>query len=596
MTTTALVVDDEVDLCRLMQITLTKMGIKSDVAYTLSQAKSYWQENDYDFCLTDLKLPDGSGLELVKHISASSSKPIAVITAHGSMDLAIEALKLGAFDFVNKPLELPRLRQLVENALKVIQQDNTAKSTPQRSPEQQMLDDRLIGNSAVMHPLKNTILKLARSQAPVFLSGASGTGKEVVARLIHDLSPRRDGSFVPVNCGAIPSELMESEFFGHKKGSFTGAVADKQGLFQQANGGTLFLDEVADLPLAMQVKLLRAIQEKTVRAIGDTKELPVDIRILSATHKDLNQLVQAGMFRQDLYYRINVIELKLPTLNARRDDIPVLAKHFLALIAEEWQLESPPLLTADACERLQQHNFAGNVRELRNVLERAVTLAETSTIDASHLGLSDFDMHQEVEIHQNTIAPQSQNISANNAIVSRGSNQSIDERFSAESLKKSIEENTNPQSQSIAEKNAQQTTSQQVTTNLHPYRTITQHYSSMTPSAIPSTSSSINQRSAVNTVESTNNSIGQHTQESLIKQHDDGEGFNQSTDTKGIADGQLPAQGLEHYLQEQEKQLIITALKQTGWNKTQAAELLGTTFRSLRYRMTKLDIAEDQSE
>jgi two-component system response regulator PilR (NtrC family) len=200
MTTTALVVDDEVDLCRLMQITLTKMGIKSDVAYTLLQAKAYWQANDYDFCLTDLKLPDGSGLELVKHISSSSSTPVAVITAHGSMDLAIEALKLGAFDFVNKPLELPRLRQLVENALKVIHQDNAAKSTP----EQQMLDSRLIGDSAVMHPLKNTILKLARSQAPVFLSGASGTGKEVVARLVHDLSPRRDSSFVPVNCGAIP--------------------------------------------------------------------------------------------------------------------------------------------------------------------------------------------------------------------------------------------------------------------------------------------------------------------------------------------------------------------------------------------------------
>ncbi len=573
MTTTALVVDDEVDLCRLMQITLTKMGIKSDIAYTLSQAKSYWQENDYDFCLTDLKLPDGSGLELVKYISASSSKPIAVITAHGSMDLAIEALKLGAFDFVNKPLELPRLRQLVENALKVIQQDNAAKSTPQRSPEQQMLDDRLIGNSAVIHPLKNTILKLARSQAPVFLSGASGTGKEVVARLIHDLSPRRDGSFVPVNCGAIPSELMESEFFGHKKGSFTGAVADKQGLFQQANGGTLFLDEVADLPLAMQVKLLRAIQEKTVRAIGDTKELPVDIRILSATHKDLNQLVQAGMFRQDLYYRINVIELKLPTLNARRDDIPVLAKHFLALIAEEWQLESLPLLTADACMRLQQHNFAGNVRELRNVLERAVTLSETSTIDASHLGLSDFDMHQEDHMYQENIAPKNQN---------------INEKSSAEFLKDTAKENAQNQSQSIVEKKAQKTKSQQEVANLHPYRTITQHYSSMTPS--------INQRSVPNAVESADSSICQHVKESLIKQHHDSEGLNKPTGTKAIADMQLPAQGLEHYLQEQEKQLIITALKQTGWNKTQAAELLGTTFRSLRYRMSKLDIAEDQSE
>ena len=339
MTTNALVVDDEVDLCRLMQITLTKMGIKSDVAYTLSQARSYWQANHYDFCLTDLKLPDGSGLELVKEISGTSSTPIAVITAHGSMDLAIEALKLGAFDFVNKPLELPRLRQLVENALKVMHQENDTQATPESSPEQKMLDTRLIGHSAVMHPLKKTILKLARSQAPVFLSGASGTGKEVVARLIHDISPRRDGSFVPVNCGAIPSELMESEFFGHKKGSFTGAVADKQGLFQQANGGTLFLDEVADLPLAMQVKLLRAIQEKTVRAIGDTKEVPVDIRILSATHKDLSQLVQDGAFRQDLYYRINVIELKLPTLNARRDDIPILAAHFLTMIADEWHAD-----------------------------------------------------------------------------------------------------------------------------------------------------------------------------------------------------------------------------------------------------------------
>ncbi|KAA0915360.1 sigma-54-dependent transcriptional regulator [Psychrobacter sp. ANT_WB68] len=577
MTTTALVVDDEVDLCRLMQITLTKMGIKSDVAYTLSQAKSYWQENDYDFCLTDLKLPDGSGLELVKHISASSTTPIAVITAHGSMDLAIEALKLGAFDFVNKPLELPRLRQLVESALKVIHQDNAAKSTPERSPEQKMLDSRLIGDSAVMHPLKNTILKLARSQAPVFLSGASGTGKEVVARLIHDLSPRRDGSFVAVNCGAIPSELMESEFFGHKKGSFTGAVADKQGLFQQANGGTLFLDEVADLPLAMQVKLLRAIQEKTVRAIGDTKELPVDIRILSATHKDLNQLVQAGNFRQDLYYRINVIELKLPTLNARRDDIPVLAKHFLALIADEWQLESLPLLTDDACARLQHHDFAGNVRELRNVLERAITLAETSTIDASHLGLPDFDRHQEV------ITSVSQNISDNKATLSNASLSDKNEKIVQESIKESIEvKDTEPSE--IQAKDDPQPTIQQAKTNLHPYRTTTQHYPSMST------------RSAASTVESTDNSVDRGVSEPLTNQADEQEALSKAVNTEDIAAGQLPAQGLEHYLQEQERRLIITALKQTGWNKTQAAELLGTTFRSLRYRMTKLEIAEDQFE
>ena len=574
MTTTALVVDDEVDLCRLMQITLTKMGIKSDVAYTLSQAKTYWQANDYDFCLTDLKLPDGSGLELVKHISSSSSTPIAVITAHGSMDLAIEALKLGAFDFVNKPLELPRLRQLVENALKVIHQDNAAKSTPERSPEQQMLDSRLIGDSAVMHPLKNTILKLARSQAPVFLSGASGTGKEVVARLIHDLSPRRDGSFVPVNCGAIPSELMESEFFGHKKGSFTGAVADKQGLFQQANGGTLFLDEVADLPLAMQVKLLRAIQEKTVRAIGDTKEVPVDIRILSATHKDLNQLVQAGSFRQDLYYRINVIELKLPTLNARRDDIPILAKHFLSLIADEWQLELPPTLTEAACARLQHHDFAGNVRELRNILERAITLAETSTIDASHLGLADVD-NQQLENAQEAIAEVAQN---NNADKSNILNTAVLDKSKSLGAP-SIKDNAVKNDLETVEKDSPQ----QAKARVSPYRTITQHYPSM------------NARAVASPVAQPDTIAGSAMSEPLSNEANEQEKLDKSIKEEVVA-GQLPAQGLEHYLQEQERQLIITALKQTNWNKTQAAELLGTTFRSLRYRMSKLEIAENQSE
>ena len=575
MTTTALVVDDEVDLCRLMQITLTKMGIKSDVAYTLSQAKTYWQENDYDFCLTDLKLPDGSGLELVKHISSSSSTPIAVITAHGSMDLAIEALKLGAFDFVNKPLELPRLRQLVENALKVIHQDNAAKSTPERSPEQQMLDSRLIGDSAVMHPLKNTILKLARSQAPVFLSGASGTGKEVVARLIHDLSPRRDGSFVPVNCGAIPSELMESEFFGHKKGSFTGAVADKQGLFQQANGGTLFLDEVADLPLAMQVKLLRAIQEKTVRAIGDTKEVPVDIRILSATHKDLNQLVQAGSFRQDLYYRINVIELKLPTLNARRDDIPVLAKHFLTLIADEWQLESPPTLTDAACARLQHHDFAGNVRELRNILERAITLAETSTIDASHLGLADVD-NEQLENAQEAIAEVEQNNNADKATLSSNAILDKSESLEAQSIKDNAEKNN--------VEGAEKDSAQQAKATISPYRTITQHYPSM------------NAHAAASPTAQPDKTAASAMSEPLSNEAENSENLRPPVNQENISTGQLPAQGLEHYLQEQERQLIITALKQTNWNKTQAAELLGTTFRSLRYRMSKLGIAENQSE
>jgi len=579
MTTKALVVDDEVDLCRLMQITLTKMGIKSDVAYTLAQARSYWQDNDYDFCLTDLKLPDGSGLELVKEVSNSSNTPIAVITAHGSMDLAIEALKIGAFDFVNKPLELPRLRQLVENALKVIHQDNEAQTTPECSPEQKILDTRLIGNSAVMHPLKNTILKLARSQAPVFLSGASGTGKEVVARLIHDLSPRRDGSFVPVNCGAIPSELMESEFFGHKKGSFTGAVADKQGLFQQANGGTLFLDEVADLPLAMQVKLLRAIQEKTVRAIGDTKEVPVDIRILSATHKDLSQLVTDGAFRQDLYYRINVIELKLPTLNARRDDIPVLAEHFLAMISEEWQLDTPPSLTRDACARLQRHDFAGNVRELRNLLERAVTLAETSEIDTYHLGLPELEQNLEETQSHGANTNQNDNQSAHQHVDDHSKPQPTAQSISQ------VAQNHERTSQSSVEVTAIQTKPE--TTNLHPYRTNIQHY----PSVIQSTPNQV-APSATQTDTDEQTDINKTASLTHTTQLDN----SSTTSAQEPLDGQLPPQGLEHYLQEQERQLIITALKQTGWNKTQAAELLGTTFRSLRYRMKKLEIAEDQSD
>lgn len=573
MTATALVVDDEVDLCRLMQITLTKMGIKSDVAYTLSQAQTFWASNQYDFCLTDLRLPDGSGLELVKQISNSSNIPVAVITAHGSMDLAIEALKLGAFDFVNKPLELPRLRQLVENALKVVHQDNAASAADARTPEQQLLDKRLIGDSEVMDALKNTILKLARSQAPVFLSGASGTGKEVVARLIHDLSPRRDGSFVPVNCGAIPSELMESEFFGHKKGSFTGAVADKQGLFQQANGGTLFLDEVADLPLPMQVKLLRAIQEKTVRAIGDTKELPVDIRILSATHKNLEQLVQLGSFRQDLYYRINVIELKLPTLSARRGDIPVLAKHFLRLIAEEWQLDTPAELTEAACQRLRQHEFAGNVRELRNVLERAITLAETSIIDAKHLGLpalADNDRNIEPKNTPQT-APQQQTKSASSSAKA-------------------------PQPPSITK---------QIDVNLHPYRTSNQPYPSaiqaatQSPAASPTKSAEllepatqdklpITQSATVNTesIEEASNKDPMQSQQHSHRHPEPALSIPHS-DTK------LPAEGLEAYLQEQEKRLIIAALKQTDGNKTQAAELLGTSFRSLRYRMKKLGLDDE---
>ena len=597
MSAIALVVDDEVDLCRLMQITLTKMGIKSHVAYDLATANQYLDETVYDFCLTDLRLPDGSGLELVKRISASAANtPVAVITAHGNMDLAIQALKLGAFDFVNKPLELPRLRQLVENALKVAEQANMPADAEQKSPEQQLLDRRLIGNSVAIQQLKATIVKLARSQAPVFLWGASGTGKEVVARLIHDLSPRRDGSFVPVNCGAIPSELMESEFFGHKKGSFTGASADKIGLFQQASGGTLFLDEVADLPLAMQVKLLRAIQEKTIRPIGDTKEVAVDVRILSATHKDLGRLVQAGEFRQDLFYRINVIELKLPTLNARDSDIPVLAQHFLRLIAEDWQLETAPELTPAACEHLKTHDFAGNVRELRNLLERAVTLTESPVIDVEHLGI------EAVATPNLASTPEAQTIAAatdTGATVSHANGASL-------AANSEFINSAPPTTMAQAQAQVQQPEQPYLAEHSKVEASIAkQSYSAnMAPTALPQPTIKISAHdtssikppahNAANTLTANaNNALA------TADVYDESKAFADKVSAevlKKTTASQLPKEGLEAYLQEQEKMLILTALQQTNGNKTKAAELLGTTFRSLRYRMKKLELEESSSE
>ena len=379
MTThTALIIDDEPDIRELLEITLTRMGIRTSSAPDLTSALKLLEEHSYDLCLTDMNLPDGNGIELVHWIQKHApSTPVAVITAYGSMDTAIESLKAGAFDFVSKPVELPRLRDLVQSALKL----------SQARPEQEASGDEpglLLGNSEQIRKLRNQTRKLARSQAPVFISGESGSGKELVARMIHLQGPRRDGPFIAVNCGAIPSELMESEFFGHKKGSFTGAVENKDGLFRSAHGGTLLLDEVADLPLAMQVKLLRAIQEKAVRPVGDSKEVPVDIRLLSATHKNLPELVQDGSFRQDLFYRINVIELSVPPLRERKDDIGLLAEHILQRIAREYECE-PATLTPDAIERLKTYDFPGNVRELENILERAFTLCDAERISAADL-------------------------------------------------------------------------------------------------------------------------------------------------------------------------------------------------------------------
>ena len=379
---TALIVDDEPDIRELLEITLGRMKLDTRSARNVKEAREMLAREHFDLCLTDMRLPDGTGLELVQHIQKQHPQtPVAMITAYGSLDTAIAALKAGAFDYVTKPVELPRLRELVNSALNIPAPDATPAAAAEASQQ-------LLGESAPMKALRKQILKLSRSQAPVYISGESGSGKERVARLIHAQGPRADKPFVPVNCGAIPSELMESEFFGHKKGSFTGAGEDKLGLFQAANGGTLFLDEVADLPLSMQVKLLRAIQEKAVRPVGGQQEIAVDVRILSATHKDLAGEVAANHFRQDLYYRLNVIELKVPPLRERREDVPLLAEHILNRLGQD--LDLPPVsLSQDAQGKLLNYRFPGNVRELENLLERAFTLCEDDIIEARDLHFAD---------------------------------------------------------------------------------------------------------------------------------------------------------------------------------------------------------------
>jgi two-component system, NtrC family, response regulator PilR len=374
----ALIVDDEPAIRELLNLTLTRMDVACVLAGTLEEARSLLRTHSVDLCLTDMKLPDGSGLDLVSHIQQHLAQvPVAVITAHGNVESAVQALKNGAFDFVSKPVDLNALRNLVSTALKLRER---------RVGTEGRGATRLLGKSPAIEQVRNMIAKVARSQAPVHISGESGTGKELVARLIHENGARADKPFVAVNCGAIPAELMESEFFGHKKGSFTGAVADKEGLFQAAEGGTLFLDEVADLPLHMQVKLLRVIQEKAIRPVGASRELPVDARILSATHRSLAEWVRNGKFREDLYYRINVIELRVPPLRERPEDMLLLADYILERLAHTMRRKTVHL-APDAVTLLKSHGFPGNVRELENMLERAMTLAEGEVIRASDIHL-----------------------------------------------------------------------------------------------------------------------------------------------------------------------------------------------------------------
>jgi len=499
----ALIVDDEADLRTLMRLSLMRMGIDCLLAENLAEAHQHLKQQQFDICLTDLNLPDGSGLQLVQHISEQHPDlPVAVITAYGSMNLAIDALKAGAFDFVSKPIDMPRLKELVEHALQV---HRSATASPEGDS---LSEQRLIGTSTVMQHLRTMLHKLARSQAPVYISGESGTGKEVVASLIHQLGPRSQAAFVPVNCGAIPAELMESEFFGHKKGSFTGATEDKKGLFQSAHGGTLFLDEVADLPLSMQVKLLRAIQEKKVRPIGGQQEIAVDVRLLSATHKNLQKMVDSGQFRQDLFYRINVIELSLPPLRERAGDVLLLAESLLKRLCQDWSITTPTL-SAAAQAVLAQYSFPGNVRELQNTLERALTLCESDVILPEHLQLQ----------LPNTPNP-----------ATLGASDARDFPI--------LQLDHAPSSLSTVDNRPPQTAAP-----------------TPMPAMTPMTMADLS--------------------------------------TKQELPVNLPAEGLELYLQNLEKQMILRALEQSHWNRTAAAKKLGMSFRSLRYRLKKLGLGED---
>lgn len=460
-----LFVDDEEDLCTLMQMMLSRMGIETHVAYRLSQARKMLSEHQYDVCFTDLNLPDGNGLELVEEISQQYPQlPVAVLTAYGNMDIAIAALKAGAFDFVSKPIKQTHLEQLLQKALnKPLQQAQQEDALEQRM---------LIGQSLPIQQLRVTLKKIARSQAPVFITGESGTGKEVVANLVHRLSNRNEGPFIAINCGAIPTDLLESELFGHKKGSFTGATQDKQGLIQSAHGGSLFLDEIAELPLNMQVKLLRAVQEKSIRPIGSETEIDVDFRVISASHQDLESLVQQGKFRQDLFFRIHVMDLVLPPLRERGQDILILAQHFIQKVSREWEIPAKAL-TPRAKEFLLAQYYPGNVRELRNIIERAITLSDEDYIDVQHL----------------QSAPLRRNVQMQTP--------SVDQML---------------------------TTSSELT----------------------------------------------------------------------LSSKKLPDEGLELYLENIEKEILLNALNITHWNRTLAAKKLGMSFRSLRYRLKKFGLDTDE--
>jgi two-component system response regulator PilR (NtrC family) len=494
--TTILFVDDEADLRELVELTVARMGHSICSAASLAEARSLLAAHDFQFCLTDMRLPDGDGLTLLRELSTHHPEvPVAVLTAHGNTENAVAALKSGAFDYLSKPLALDDLRGLIRSALRL---SVAARASPVE------VASRLLGDSPPMVRVRALIARISKSQAPVYLTGESGSGKELAARLLHEGSARQERAFVPVNCGAIPENLMESEFFGYRKGAFTGASEDRDGFFHAADGGTLFLDEVADLPLSMQVKLLRVIQEKRVRKVGATSEDPIDVRVICATHQNLSALVESGRFRQDLYYRLAVIELRMPALRECSADVPMIARSLLGRIAAAAG-HGGVELTAQAEAALAAHDFPGNVRELENILERAVALSGSSVIDVPDLMLAPVE----------TDRPVAERVGAAGGLG--------DPSGSAADVS-------------------------------------------------PGTDADV-----------------------ALDLHESGHGSGEERSAAGEGlSGVVPlSEPLPDYLDRLEREAIMAALGQTGFNRTRAAQVLGITFRALRYRMNRLGIRED---
>ncbi|MCP1175768.1 sigma-54-dependent transcriptional regulator [Ralstonia chuxiongensis] len=506
-----LVVDDEADLRELLEISLRRMGHDVVLASGLAEAREALSRQRFALVLTDMRLGDGLGIELVRQLSATADRtPVAVITAYGSAENAVEALKAGAFDYIAKPLSLDQLRSLVLNALGRQQRD----PDPGNADLVERTNDLLPGHSAAMQEVRRSLMRLARSMAPVVISGESGSGKERAARAVHALSARASRPFVAVNCGAIPENLMEAEFFGYVKGAFTGADSDRQGFFQAANGGTLMLDEVADLPLTMQVKLLRALQERRVRKIGESREDPVDVRVVCASHQNLARLVAAGRFREDLFYRLNVLELRMPTLRERTEDVPVLAGVLLEQLASRYGDPRPKRLTRPALQQLCAYPFPGNVRELENLLERAYAFAEGESIDVDDLGALGAEIERSPLFHRTREA---QAAAAAHHPMSPPMTSWPDAVYMPSPV---------PSPLGMPQPVAQ-------------------------PEPAP---------------------VAQPAEPSL----------------PSVA---LPID-LPAYLESVERNVILAALDQTGFNRTAAAKLLGLSFRQLRYRMQQLGIRD----